>query len=289
MSKVKEIKAQKKISRNKYFKGNSLKINILGVPMSVLTKNRAIESFVKLALEGGKDKKYFTATPNAEILLESEKNPELKTYLKSCELNFPDSVSVLWAGECVDKNWGKIRAFLELLFLPIRKKYWTSFPEIITGSGSFEAICKLTSEKNIKISLIGGGKNVAQKTAQKLQKKFKNIQIVSAIDGLPFADFDKPKVLEKLKNSQIIFVALGCPRQELWIAKNLEKIASASVAMGIGGTFDFYIGKISRAPKIFQKLGLEWFFRLIKEPSRWKRIFNAVFVFPYVFLKSYKK
>ncbi len=273
-------------SQNQDKKNISQKINILGVPMSVLTKNQAIKKFVKLA--SGK-KKYFTATPNAEILLQSEENSELKNYLKSCELNFPDSVSLLWAGECVDKNWNKFRAIFELFFLPMRKKYWTAFPEIITGSGSFEDICKEAETQKIKISLIGGGKDVAKKTAQKLQKKFKKLEIITTIDGLDFKKFDSEKVLKKLKNSQIIFVALGCPRQELWIARNLEKIKSARIAMGIGGTFDFYIGRISRAPKIFQKLGLEWFYRLLKEPSRWKRIFNAVFKFPYIFLKKYKK
>lgn len=258
-------------------------ISILDIPLSALTAKESVEQFIRLAKT---EKKHFAATPNAEIILEAQKNPHLKTYLQDCALNFPDSTSLLWAGEYQTKKWWRIRAFFELLFLPFRKNSWRAFPERVTGADSFEKICQRASEENLSIALIGGGEGVGQKTANKLKENFPKIKITAHIDGLPFADFWKEETLKKLEGAQIIFVAFGCPKQELWIKENLEKIKSAHIALGIGGSFDFYIGKLSRAPQWMQKMGLEWLFRLFQEPSRWKRIFNAVVVFPWKILRG---
>ncbi len=253
-----------------------MSIRIFSIPITQITRRKGVNEFINYALE--KKGNFFTSTPNAEILLKAQKNPELKKFLKSCVLNFPDSVSLLWAAEYQVKKWSKIRAIFELIFLPIRKKKWTTIPERVCGSDIFEDICEKSSKKNLKIFLLGGLDGVAQKTTKKLEKKFPKIKIVGMSETAP----NDKNIIEEIKKTeaQIIFVSYGCPKQELWIAENLKKIPSAKIAMGIGGTFDFYAGKIKRAPKIFQKLGLEWFWRLIKEPKRAGRIFNAVFVFP---------
>jgi N-acetylglucosaminyldiphosphoundecaprenol N-acetyl-beta-D-mannosaminyltransferase len=80
----------------------------------------------------------------------------------------------------------------------------------------------------------------------------------------------------------MLFVAFGAPNQELWIARNLAKMPSVKVAMGVGGAFDFIAGKQKRAPQIFRSLGLEWLYRLMREPRRIVRIINAVVVFPFL-------
>lgn len=257
-------------------------INILDIPISQITNKEAVDGFLKLAQDS--EKKHFVATPNAEIILKAQKDLTLKKFLQTSNLNFPDATSLLWAGEYKAKKWGKFRAILELLFLPFRKNSWTTFPERVTGSDSFEKICEEAEKENFSIALIGGSKNVANKTGEKLTKNFPKLKIVATIDGLPFEDFWKMEILKKLEGAQIIFVALGCPNQERWIAENLAKISSARVAIGIGGSFDFYIGKLSRAPQWMRNMGIEWLFRLILEPKRWKRIFQAVFIFPYKIL-----
>jgi N-acetylglucosaminyldiphosphoundecaprenol N-acetyl-beta-D-mannosaminyltransferase len=76
-------------------------------------------------------------------------------------------------------------------------------------------------------------------------------------------------------------VAFGAPKQEIWLSEKGRKITSLKLGIGVGGTFDFWAGKIKRAPILWRKIGLEWLWRLIQEPQRWRRIFNAIVVFPY--------
>ncbi len=274
-------------------------IEILDVPIHTVTQDEAVKEFLRYCddstqtppnrpLSRGGVK---TATPNAEILLEAHKNPELKKYLQQCELNLADSVSLLWAGAVVENGWSNMRAIAELLFLPFRKSSWTAFPETVSGSDFFLEICKTLNEKRShRIFLLGGEKNVAQKAKLNLLKQYQNLEIVGATDGSPLEKDDAEMVAEINKTKpDILFLAYGCPKQELWIARNLKKCPTVKVAMGVGGTFDFVAGKIKRAPKFLQKLGLEWLWRLILQPSRIGRILRAVFIFPYIFLKNRKK
>jgi len=85
---------------------------------------------------------------------------------------------------------------------------------------------------------------------------------------------------------EILLVALGAPKQEKWIAQNLGKIPSVKVAIGVGGAFDLLSGQIKRAPKIFQALGLEWLWRLFREPRRWRKVWRSVVVFPIIVLRQ---
>ena len=99
------------------------------------------------------------------------------------------------------------------------------------------------------------------------------------------------QLIRRINNAQpeILFVALGAPKQEIWIYENLKKMPSVKLAMGVGGSFDFISGRIKRAPLIFQRLGLEWLWRLILEPRRIKRIYNATAKFGWVVLKNKKE
>jgi N-acetylglucosaminyldiphosphoundecaprenol N-acetyl-beta-D-mannosaminyltransferase len=90
-----------------------------------------------------------------------------------------------------------------------------------------------------------------------------------------------------MASPDILFVALGAPKQERWIFENLNKLESVKLAMGVGGAFDFLSGKTKRAPLWMRKIGLEWFWRLIIEPRRVKRIIDAVIVFPVIFAYSF--
>jgi len=261
------------------------KVSILGIPLNAVTRKEAARIFVSFC---NGEKQVFTATPNAEIILEAQENKELKKYLQACELNLADSVSLLWASMVFAKKWSKIRAIGELLLLPVRKHFWTEIlPERVCGSDVFYDICAEAERKNKSVFLMGGLGEVPEKAKNIIQKKFPKLQLLGGISGSPFKKDDEEIVeIVNKETPDILFLAYGCPLQELWILRNLKKCKSVKVACGIGGTFDFVTGNIKRAPKAFQFLGLEWLWRLVLQPSRWKRIFRALFVFPYMVLRK---
>ena len=137
-------------------------------------------------------------------------------------------------------------------------------------------------KKRYSVFLLGGAEGIAEKTKEKLEELYKNIDIVGTYAGRPFTDDDET-IFETINNTQpqILFVAFGTPKQEQWIYENLKKLPSVKIAMGIGGAFDFISGHVKRAPIPFQKMGIEWLWRLFQEPrKRIPRIWNAVIVFP---------
>ena len=105
---------------------------------------------------------------------------------------------------------------------------------------------------------------------------------------LDFQVADENILLEKadIFNPEIILVGLGAPTQDIWIWENLSRIPSARIAVGVGGTFDFMSGRISRAPKILRSFGLEWLWRVFRQPHRLHRINRAIFIFPYLVVKD---
>lgn len=261
-------------------------ISILNIPIHSLTKKQAAKKFADFC---STKNQHYAATPNAEILLESEKNPQLKSFLQSSSLNTADSVSLLWASMYLGKKWSKFRAVMELLFLPIRKKSWKEFlPEQVCGSDLIYDICEEAERQKRSIFLLGGMGDVAQRSSEVLLKKYPRLKIRGVFSGSPFEKGDK-ETLSRIKkaNPDILVVCYGCPSQELWIQRNLKKCPSVKAAIGLGGTFDFLSGNIKRAPKPFHILGVEWLWRLMIQPSRWKRIFRAVFVFPLHLLWSF--
>lgn len=125
--------------------------------------------------------------------------------------------------------------------------------------------------------LLGGSKEVIETTVNKLKDEFKGINLKGYRDGF-LGPGDKEAILEQLKINQpdIVFVAMGSPKQEFLMDELIKQYPA--LYMGLGGSFDVYSGNKKRAPKLFIKLGLEWFYRLIQEPSRWRRQL-AYFVF----------
>ena len=135
-------------------------------------------------------------------------------------------------------------------------------------------VCGVAAKLNKSVFFLGGFE-VADKAAQKMQQKFPTLKIAGTLDG-------DPKNLNKIcvqSNPDILLVAFGAPTQEFWIQKFAPQIPSLKLAIGVGGTFDFWAGKVRRAPKFLRTIGLEWLWRLFQEPiKRFGRIFRAVIV-----------
>ena len=140
--------------------------------------------------------------------------------------------------------------------------------------------------------LLGGIEGVADATAAVLKKYFPMLKVVGAESGgvasTDGGQTDDGHLIARINHAQplLLFVAFGHPKQEKWIFKHLDQLPSVKVAIGVGGSFDFISGNVSRAPEVLRSLGLEWLYRLIKEPWRWKRIYTAVVVFPFLVLKQ---
>ena len=132
--------------------------------------------------------------------------------------------------------------------------------------------------------MYGAKEETIKKAKENLEIKFPNIQIVGTINGY---EKDNDKIIKAINKSKadIVFVALGSPKQEYWITENMNKV-NAKIFQGVGGSFDVFSGNIKRAPKWMQKIGLEWLYRLIKEP---KRIFRQIKLVKFLWLALIEK
>lgn len=256
------------------------KINILGINISTLNKKEILEKieqflFVPSATDGADGKQHQVVTPNPEFLIAAANHDEEFFYiLNKADLAIADGFGLILAG------W--------MMGAKIKR---------IAGVDLIYDICALAEKKGKSVYLIGGKGGVAEKAGENLKIKFPDLKIAGAEKGLEIGEWLLKKgewIKGKEKNSEllgrinqtgadIIFAALGHPKQDKWIFHNLGKMPSVKIAMGVGGSFDFIAGKIRRAPRFMRFLGVEWLWRLIIEPWRWKRIFAAVIIFPYKF------
>lgn len=214
------------------------KIFLLGVGVTNVKESKVLE-YILQSLEK-RHEKYYIVTPNPELLLIAHKNPEYKKILNHARLALCDGTGVFLAAKFLRKG--------------IRQK--------ITGVDFMEKLCKRVSEKPITVGFLGGGLGVAEKTAECLVSKYPGLKVA----------FAAPEWLDKSPRSpiDILFVAFGSPKQEEWIAENIDKLP-VKIVMGVGGAFDFISGKVPRSPLFVRRLGLEWLFRLIRQPWRIKR------------------
>lgn len=227
----------------------------------------ALEYIVEKSLQ--KTTKSFVVTINPEIIMLAQANPDYEKVVKSADLALADGIGVIWAG----------------------KMFGRSFKGRTHGSDLVEKLSEAIAKKPITVGFLGGGENVAQRTAERLKSKYPSLNVVFAAEDWPGLELDQAKVSsiknqvlskkEKILNTPIdvLFVAFGSPKQEIWIRENLPEI-NVWVAIGVGGAFDFISGRVRRAPKILRSLGLEWLFRLVVQPWRAKRQIALVkFVF----------
>jgi N-acetylglucosaminyldiphosphoundecaprenol N-acetyl-beta-D-mannosaminyltransferase len=144
-------------------------------------------------------------------------------------------------------------------------------PERVTGSDGLPLIAERAARDGWRLYLLGAGPGVAERTAAALQQRYPGLQIAGAYGGSP-ADDEAEEIIERVRRARpdILFVAYGAPKQDLWIAKRSDELG-VPVMMGVGGAFDHIVGAQRRAPAWVQRLNLEWLFRLVTQPWRWRR------------------
>lgn len=239
--------------------GKKNTINILGINISTLKKNEVLEKIEEFLSDG---KQHQIATPNPEIILKALQDEELFYILNNADLAVPDAMGVKIAGWLYGKNLKRI-----------------------TGADLVKDILKLAEDKNLKAVIFNWKKSISDseeiKTA--INKIFPCLNLMVETVGQEWKNYDWQKINEFVP--AVVFTNSGASYQEKFVFHGLKKIPSAKLGMGVGGSFDFLTGKIARAPLIMRYIGLEWLWRLILEPWRIKRIYNAIFVFSFKFIK----
>lgn len=242
-------------------------ITILGVPIDRITRDEAGTITENLIKESNKTCKMIFA-PNVEFIMYAQKDKEFAAILKQSELSTPDSIGIMIGAK-------------------LQKK---SFKERIPGQSYFRKIIELSNEKGYSIYMLGGKPGIAEVAKENLEKLFPNVNIVGTHHGY-FSENEEKEVIKEINTLQpnVLFVALGAPRQEKWIYEHRNEL-KVDVAAGQGGTYDYEAGRIKRAPVFIQKMGIEWFWRLCREPSRIKRqLVLPVYLFKVFFAKDKTK
>lgn len=222
-----------------------MKQDILGVHVDDLTLDEAVEAGLSLLEQPGF---HYVVTPNPEFLLAAKKDEPFRQVLNEADLALPDGIGVVYAARILGK--------------PLKGRT----PGVDFAQGLMDKLAK--SGKGL--FLLGAKPGVAEKAAQNLSAVHPGLVIAGVHDGY-FQD--SAPVVEEIKASgaQVVFVCLGAPKQELWMAQNGPD-TGVSLAVGLGGCLDVFAGNVQRAPEGWQKAGLEWLYRLIKEPSRFGRM-----------------
>ena len=219
---------------------------ILDVPVHPVT----FEDFLALVgqfIAEGKPRQVCTANP--EFVMTARRQPEFMTVLQNADLVLADGVGLLWAA----------------------KRLGTELPQRVTGSDGIYLLAERAAQQGWTLFLLGAQPGVAEKTAKLLATRYPGLQVVGTWPGSP-RDEDYPEIARRIKAARpdILLVAYGAPKQDIWIARHKEDL-SVPVSMGVGGAFDFVAGVQKRAPGWIIRLNLEWLWRLITQPWRWKR------------------
>jgi len=248
----------------------------------------------KISVILDENKKKFIVTANPEGVIIGAKDKDFRDIVNGADFVTADGIGILWAATFLNykaaKNFIKyleipFLALVSLFFLVIRPSSVKKIiPERVAGSDLFWEMIKLAKENSKSIFLLGGQEGIAEEASKVIKEKYPQINIAGFYAGFP----KEIGIVERINNNNtnILFVAWGQPKQEKWIKENLKDL-NINLAIGVGGTFDFVVGKVRRSPIILQKMGLEWLWRLIKEPKRIKRIFIAVPKFIYTVI-NYK-
>ena len=233
-------------------------INILGINISVTNKKEVLDK-IEHFLAGDKPNQITTLNP--EFLLAAGHDEEFFFILGEADLAIPDGIGLKMMAWMMGKNINRI-----------------------TGADLVKDIINIAQQRKLKVAIINrkDGISNSEEIKKSVLQKYPRLRIV--VEDIEQGDNIISKFIINQK-PDILFCSLGAPWQEKYIYHNLKLLPSVKIGMGVGGSFDFLTGKIKRAPKIMRTIGMEWLWRLIKQPGRIKRILNAVIIFPLKFIK----
>lgn len=222
------------------------RVGILGVQVHAVTYQQTID-IISSWIEQGQPHQLATANP--EFVMAAQHNPEFRQVLNQADLCVPDGVGLLWAA----------------------RRLGRTLPERVTGSDLVPMLARVAAERGWRVYLLGAAPGVAERTAQVLLDQNPEFRIAGVYAGSP-AEAAAPALVQRvcLARPDILWVAYGAPAQDLWIARHASQLG-VPVMIGVGGAFDHIAGVRRRAPAWIQRIHLEWLFRLVTQPWRWRR------------------
>ena len=234
-------------------------LSVLGVPVTSLSMDQIVAAVNGWIDEG--DRARLVTFTNVHMVVEAQLRPRFRRLLQSMDLNCPDGAPIFWL---------------------VRRK--REHAEKIAGPDFMPMFCEQSVRRGHRHFFYGGALGVAQATADTLAQRFPGL-LIGGHESPPFRELSPEEtqaVIGKINASRadVVWVCLGCPQQERWISAHRDKL-NAKVVLAVGQAFDIVAGRTSRAPALMRRCGMEWTFRLWKEPRRlWKRylVTNSLFV-----------
>lgn len=222
-------------------------VEILGIRIDDVSTAEMLDALARFVDQGGAHQ---ISTVNTEFLIAARRDPEFAAVLHHTALNVPDSVGILWAA-----RW---------LGSPLRER--------VTGSDGIYRVAALCARRGFRLYLLGAAPGVAERVARQLSARSPGLVICGAESG-SYATTHERAIAARVRaaRTDVLLVAYPTVPQEKWIARNLAQ-TGAAVGMGVGAAFDFVAGVQRRAPLWMQRLDLEWMYRLLREPRRWRRM-----------------
>lgn len=223
------------------------RLDILGVHVDKVTKEEALDKFKTIVAAEGCQ---MIITPNSEIVMSASKDAQLKTIINDAEMVIPDGIGLVYASRIMGQ--------------PLKER--------VTGIDFLESALSYLNGKRGSIFLLGSKPGVAPKAAEKMKEKYPGLHIAGTYHGY-FNESDEKEIVKNINDAgpDLLCVALGSPKQEKLVKKYQNQL-NVKAAIGIGGSLDVWAGELKRAPKFYQDYGLEWLYRLIQEPRRYKRM-----------------
>ncbi len=221
-------------------------LQILGCRLDVLDAGEATHRILDDARKGSGAQ---IVTLGTEMVVYAQRDARFRDIVNACALSLCDTVGLL----------------------TVARRRGARLRERVTGVELLEHLCEGAAAAGLPVYFLGGSPGVAADAAAILEVRFPGLQIAGTREGF-FTDEQTPAVVASIAQSgaRLLFAGMGSPRQEFWLAAHLRE-TGCGAGIGVGGSFDVISGRVTRAPHLARRLGLEWLYRLVKEPRRWRR------------------
>jgi len=265
-----------------------IKNNILGVGINFdMSYNEVISNCRNYISKG---RKSYVVTVNPEFVVDAQSDPTFRSVLNNADIATPDGIGIVIARDVLDKSNLAAKFWVLVSAVFNAQKYAN---KRITGVDLTTQLLSVCDKERLSIVLLGGSSDtsihsegVSGALSEVVHKKYPNINLVCYSSKFNSPEEDRASVNfinEKisscgLESVDIVFVAYGHPKQEKWIHNNINNV-NGTLFIGVGGTFDFLVGKRRRSPDFYIRHHIEWLYRLLHQPSRFKRIYKAVIRF----------